>query len=91
MAFLTGVVHRLFGERFSSRFSAEGLGMILKHSGEGLLGANHAQIQSNSAIFPALGDAKAAVEPNLEATAPAPTRIPPYIAPKPAPAPPVAP
>jgi uncharacterized protein len=39
----------------------------------------------------ALGDIEAAVEPNLEATAPGAYTNPPYVAPKPAPAPPVAP
>ena len=53
-AFLTGVVHRLFGERFSSRFSTDGLGVIRRILVED--SSVQTMPKSNAAIFPAHGN-----------------------------------
>jgi len=53
-AFLTGVVHRLFGERFSSRFSTDGLGVIRRIPVED--SSVQTMSKSNAAIFPAHGN-----------------------------------
>jgi len=53
-AFLTGVVHRLFGERFSSRFSTEGLGVIRRILVED--SSVQTMPKANAAIFPACGN-----------------------------------
>lgn len=53
-AFLTGVMHRLFGERFSSRFSNEGLGVIRRILVED--SSVQTMPKSNAEIFPACGN-----------------------------------
>jgi len=53
-AFLTGVMHRLFGERFSSGFSTEGLGVIRRILVED--SPVQTMPKANAAIFPACGN-----------------------------------